>query len=111
LYHGLLQETTQSLAYSPSFRSRRLGHGPEEECSGHHILAGRAEDRGVTPCILDDSAVDVSGAASSFASISAASRVSDHGFAELAEACALFFEPGLQLIELLEVRAVTSYGG
>jgi len=37
--------------------------------------------------------------------------VSDQGLVELAEACALFFEPGLQLIELLEVRAVSSYGG
>jgi len=40
-----------------------------------------------------------------------ASRVSDQGFAKLVEACAFFFEPGLQLIELLEVRAVSSYGG
>jgi len=80
-------------------------------CGGHDILAGRAEDRGVTPCILDDATVDVSGAASSFTSVSAASRVSDQGFAELAEVCAFFFEPSLQLIELLEVRAVSSYGG
>jgi len=29
----------------------------------------------------------------------------------LAEARAFFFEPGLQLIELLEVRAVSSYEG
>jgi len=29
----------------------------------------------------------------------------------LAEAYALFFEPGLQLVELLEVRAPTFYGG
>jgi len=97
--------------HSPSFRSRRLGHRPEEECSGHHILTGRAEDRGVTPCVLDDTTVDVSGAASSLTSVSAASRVSDQGFAELAEAYAFFFKPGLQLIELLEVRAVSSYGG
>jgi len=34
----------------------------------------------------------------------------DQGFAELAEAYTLFFESGLQLIELLEVRAVSSYG-
>jgi hypothetical protein len=29
----------------------------------------------------------------------------------LAEACAFFFEPGLQLIELFEVRAMSSCGG
>jgi len=61
--------------------------------------------------VLDDTAVDVSGAASSLTPVSAAGWVSDQGLAELAEACAFFFEPGLQLIELLEVRAVSSYGG
>jgi hypothetical protein len=34
----------------------------------------------------------------------------DQGFAELVETYTLFFEPGLQLIELLEVRA-PSFGG
>jgi len=55
--------------------------------------------------------VDVSGTASSLTPVSAAGWVSDQGLAELVEACAFFFEPGLQLIELLEVRAVSSYGG
>ena len=76
--------------HSPSFRSRRLGHRPEEECSGHYILTGRAEDRGVTPCVLDDTTVDVSGAASSLTPVSVAGWVSDQGLVELAEACALF---------------------
>jgi hypothetical protein len=61
--------------------------------------------------VLDNTAVDVTGAASSLTPVSAAGWVSDQGLAELAEACAFFFEPGLQLIELLEVRAVSSYGG
>jgi len=60
--------------------------------------------------VLDNTAVDVTGAASSLTSVSATGRVTDQGFAELAEACAFFFEPGLQLTELLEVRAVSSYG-
>jgi len=55
--------------------------------------------------------VDVSGAASSLTPISVAGWVSNQGLAELAEACAFLFEPGLQLIELLEVRPVSSYGG
>jgi hypothetical protein len=70
-------------------------HRREEECSSHHVLAGRAEDRGVTPFIFDDTAVDVSGAASGLTPISAARWVSDQGLAKLAEACAFFFEPGL----------------
>ena len=61
--------------------------------------------------VLDDTTVDVTGVASSLTPVSAAGWVSDQGFAELAEACAFFFKSGLQLIELLEVRAVTSYGG
>ena len=61
--------------------------------------------------VLNDTAVDVSGAASSLTPVSAAGWVSDQGLAELAEACAFFLEPGLQLIELLKVRAVSSYGG
>ena len=55
-------------------------------------------------------AVDVPGAASGLAPVPATGRVLDQGLAELAEAYALFFEPGLQLIELLEVRALSSYG-
>jgi len=55
--------------------------------------------------------VDVSGSASSFTPVPAAGCVSDQGFVELAEARVFFFEPGLQLIELLEVKAVSSYGG
>jgi len=51
------------------------------------------------------------GAASSLTPVSPAGWVSDQGLAELAEACTFFFVSGLQLIELLEVRAVTSYGG
>jgi len=35
----------------------------------------------------------------------------NQGLAELAEAYALFSEPGLQLVELLEVKALSSYGG
>jgi len=61
--------------------------------------------------VLDNTAVDVTGAASSLTSVSTAGRVSEQGFTKLAEACAFFFEPGLQLSELLEVRAVSSYGG
>jgi len=61
--------------------------------------------------VLDNAAVDVAGAASSSTPVSATGRVSDQGFTELMEACAFFFEPGLQLIELLEVRAVSSCGG
>jgi len=61
--------------------------------------------------VLDNTAVDVTGAASSFTPVSAASQVSNQGFAELVEACALLFEPGLQLIELFEVRAASSSGG
>jgi len=45
--------------------------------------------------VLDDTAVDISGAASSLTPVSAAGRVSDQGLAELAEACAFFFESGL----------------
>jgi len=61
--------------------------------------------------VFNDTAVDVTGAVSSLAPVSATSRVSDQGLAELAEACAFFFKPGLQLIELHEVRAVSSNGG
>jgi len=61
--------------------------------------------------VLNDTAVDVTGAASSLTPVSVAGWVSDQGLAELAEACAFFFEPGLQLIELFEVRAVSSCGG
>jgi len=61
--------------------------------------------------VLDDTTIDVSSAASSLTPVSAAGWVSDQGLAELAEACAFFFEPGLQLIELLEVGAMSSYGG
>jgi len=61
--------------------------------------------------VLDDTAVDVSSSASSLAPVPAAGWISDQGLVELAEACAFFFEPGLQLIELLEVRAVSSLGG
>jgi len=75
-------------------------------------LADRAEDWGVvTPFVLDDTAVNVPGAASGLAPIPTTGRVLDQGLAELAEAFALFFVPGLQLIELLEVRALSSYGG
>jgi len=35
----------------------------------------------------------------------------DQGLAELAEAYALFFEPSLQLVELLEVKALSSCRG
>jgi len=42
--------------------------------------------------------------ASSCASVPAGRLVLHQGFAQLAEAYALFFEPGLQLVELLEVR-------
>jgi len=34
----------------------------------------------------------------------------DQGLAELVEAYALLFEPGLQLVEMLEVRALSSAG-
>jgi len=61
--------------------------------------------------VLDDTAVDVSGAASSLTPVSATGWVSDQGLAELAETCAFFLEPGLQLLELLEVRAMSSYRG
>ena len=61
--------------------------------------------------VLDDTLVDVSGAASSHTPVSVAGRVSDQGLTELAEACAFFFESGLQLIELLEVGATSSCGG
>jgi hypothetical protein len=105
------QKATQPLAHSPSFWSRRLGHRPEEKYSGHHILAGRAEDWGVSPLVLSNTTVDVTGATSIFTPVSAACRVSDQGLAELAEACAFFFEPGLQLVELHEVRAMSSNGG
>jgi len=37
--------------------------------------------------------------------------VLDQGLAELAEAYALFLEPGFRLVELLEVRALSSRGG
>jgi len=60
--------------------------------------------------VLDDTAVDVSGTAPSLTPISVAGWVSDQGLAELVEACAFFFEPGLQLIELFEVRAMSSCG-
>jgi len=61
--------------------------------------------------VLDDTTVDVSGAASSLTPVSTVGRVSDQGLTELVEACAFFFESGLQLIELLEVRAMSPYGG
>jgi hypothetical protein len=61
--------------------------------------------------VLDDTAVDVSGAASSLTPVSVAGWVSDEGLAELAEACTFFFEPGLQLIELFKVRAMSPRGG
>ena len=61
--------------------------------------------------VLNNAAVDVSGAASSLTSVSAAGRVSNQGFAELSEACTFFFESGLQLIDLLEVRAMSPCGG
>ena len=100
-----------ALAHPSPLRGRQLEHRSVEECGSHHVLAGRAEDWGVvTPFVLDDAAVDVPGAASSLAPIPATGRVLDQGLAELAEAYALFFEPGLQLVELLEVRALPSYG-
>jgi len=74
-------------------------------------LAGRAEDRGVTPFVLDDTAVDVSGVVSSLTPVSTTGWVLGQGLVEFVEACALFFEPGLQFIELLEVRAPPSYRG
>jgi len=55
--------------------------------------------------------VDVPGAASSLASVPVGELVLDQGLTELAEAYALFFEPGHQLIELLEVRAPIACGG
>jgi len=61
--------------------------------------------------VLYDTVVHVSGATSSLAPVPAAGRFPDQSLTELAEACAFFLEPGLQLIELLEVRAVPSYGG
>jgi len=108
----LLQEATQPLAHPSPLKSRWLRHRPEEECSGHHVLAGRAEDQGiVTPFVLDDVAVDVPGAAPSLTPVPAAGWVLDQGLAELAETYTLFFEPGLQLVELFEVRALSSYEG
>jgi hypothetical protein len=87
-------------------------HRPEEECGSHHILAGCAENWGVvTPFVFDNAAIDVPGAASSLAPVPAAGLVLDQGFTDLAEAYVLFFEPGLQLVELLEVRALSSCGG
>jgi len=98
------------MAHPSSLRSRRLGHR-SKECDGHHVLAGRAENWGsVSPFVLDDAAVDVPGVASSLASVPSGRLVLDQGLAELAEAYVLFFEPGLQLIELLEVKA-PSFGG
>jgi len=106
----LLQEATQPLAHPSPLGSRWLGHRSEEECGSHHVLASRAEDWGVvTPFVLDDAAVDVPGAASSLAPVPAAGRVLDQDLAELAETYALFFEPGLHLVELLEVRALSSW--
>jgi hypothetical protein len=61
--------------------------------------------------VLDDTAIDVSGTASSFTPVSAAGWVSDEGLAELAEACTFLFEPGLQFIELFEVRAMSPCEG
>jgi hypothetical protein len=61
--------------------------------------------------VLDNATVDITGATSGFTPVSAAGRLSDQGLAELAEACAFFFEPGLQLIELCEVRVVSPSGG
>jgi len=106
----LLQEATQRLAHPSPLGSRWLRHRSEEECGSHHVLASHAEDWGVvTPFVLDDAAVNVPGATSSLAPIPATGRVLDQGLAELAEAYALFFEPGLQLIELLEVRVLSSW--
>ena len=65
----------------------------------------------VTPFVLDDAAVDVPGTACSLAPVPSAGLVLDQGLTELAEAYVLFFEPSLQLIELLKVRALSSYGG
>jgi len=65
----------------------------------------------VSSLVLDDAAVDIPGAASSLASVPTGGLVLDQRLAELAEAYALFFEPGLQLIELLEVRAPITRGG
>ena len=65
----------------------------------------------VTPFVLDDAAVDVPSAAPSLTPVPVAGWVLDQGLAELAEAYALFLEPGLQLVELLEVRVLSSYGG
>jgi len=108
----LLQEAAQPLAHPSPLRSRWLRHRSEEECGSHHVLAGRAKDWGVvTPFVLDDAAVDIPGATSSLAPVPAARLVLDQGLAELVEAYALFFEPGLQLVELLEVRALPSCGG
>jgi len=45
--------------------------------------------------VRNDATVDVTGATSGFTPISVAGRLSDQGLAELAEACAFFFEPGL----------------
>jgi len=57
-------------------------------------------------------AVDVPSTASSLALVPVDGLVLDQGLAELAEAYALLFEPGLQLVELLtKVRALSSCGG
>jgi len=61
--------------------------------------------------VYNNATVDVTGATSGFTPVSAAGRLSDQGLAELTAACALFFKPGLQLIELCEVRVVSSSGG
>jgi len=64
----------------------------------------------VTPFVLDDTAVEVPGTASSLAPVPAGGLVLDQGLTELVEAYTLFFESGLQLVELLEVRALSSCG-
>jgi len=56
-------------------------------------------------------AVHVKGAVSSLASVPVGGLVLDQGLAEFVKVYVLFFEPGLQLVELLEVGALTSYGG
>ena len=61
--------------------------------------------------VLDNTAVDVTGAASSHTPVSAAGWVSDEGLAELVEACTFLFEPGLQFIELFEVRVMSPCEG
>jgi len=64
----------------------------------------------ISPFVLDDATVNIPDAASSLASVPSGGLVLDQGLVVLAEAYALFFEPSLQLIELLEVRA-PSFGG